>query len=83
MNRLCLKKKRLVLLGDSLGMHRRDDGVEYDDTYPALLSKMLSDFEVISKHRRANDSQLQVSFLEDELISLRPAVVVIHLGIVD
>jgi len=78
-------KNRIVLLGDSLGMPTGKDEVIYEDTYPYILSKKLINFEIISRHRRTNDTlkQLATQNLFDDIEMLNPNYLVIHLGIVD
>lgn len=78
-------KKRVVLLGDSLGMPRPMGGVGYEDTYPYLLARSRDDIEIIPKFRRANDTDKQASTqqINDDISWLNPDIVCIHLGIVD
>jgi acyl-CoA thioesterase-1 len=81
-------KKRVVVLGDSLGMPRPDEegGITYEETYPYLLNGLLGDrWEVISRCRRANISvnQAHIQYLYDDITVLTPDFVVLHLGIVD
>lgn len=78
-------KNRIVLLGDSLGMPTGFDEVEYEDTYPYLLNKRLVNFEIISRHVRANDTTRQLSEQNvfDDIEMLKPNYLVVHLGIVD
>jgi len=73
------------LLGDSLGMPTGKDEIIYEDTYPYILSKKLINFEIISRHRRTNDTnkQLATQALFDDIEMLNPNYLVVHLGIVD
>lgn len=77
-------KKKLVILGDSLSMPRINDGVLYEDSYPSILANSI-DFEVINRSRRANDTneQLKLQNSFDDVTSIKPDIVVLHLGIVD
>lgn len=77
--------KKIVILGDSLGMVSIDDGVSYENTYPYLLKKMACDFEVISRNRRTNDSTRQLEYQNkmDDVVMLKPNYVIVQLGIVD
>lgn len=75
--------KRIVILGDSLSMPRPNEGIEYEDTYPYLLSKM--GYEVICRSKRANDTKIQTieQNILDDVVYLKPNILIIHLGIVD
>lgn len=83
--------KRLVILGDSLGLAtgiksvQTPDAVEYEETYPYLLKKSLPEWEIISTCKRSNriDKQASLQWLSDDIILYKPSVVVIHLGICD
>jgi len=77
--------KRILLLGDSLGMPTGKNEITYEDTYPYILSKGMKDFEVVSRHRRTNDTtqQLKYQFIFDDVEMMNPDYMVIHLGIVD
>lgn len=74
---------RIVVLGDSLAMPRYE--VPLEKTYPYLLSKELKDSEVIVRNKRANTSKNQVreQNILDDIVFLKPNIVIIHLGIVD
>lgn len=80
-------KKRIVILGDSLGMPRPDEQppVEYEETYPYLLKQLLPEWEVLSACKRANHATKQgcTQYLYDDIIFIKPTAVVIHLGVVD
>ncbi len=80
-----MNSKRIVILGDSLGMPRGDSEIEYEDTYPYLLMNNLKNYEVIPRHRRTNDTSKQLSSqnIFDDIEMLKPDVLVVHLGIVD
>lgn len=75
--------KRIVILGDSLGMPR--SGVQLEQTYPYLLQQSLVEFEIYAKHRRANDSAIQSlpQTVLDDITYFCPDILVLHLGIVD
>lgn len=75
---------RLVILCDSLGMPRPDEGVAYEDTYAALLNRD-SNIEVMSRGKRANDTKIQTQFqnLLDDVTFLKADYYIIQLGIVD
>lgn len=77
--------KRIVLIGDSLGMPRPMDAVSYEDTYPYLLMHSRDDLEIIPRFCRANDTDRQASTqkLNDDILWLKPDIVCLHLGIVD
>ncbi|CAA6826953.1 MAG: Lipolytic protein G-D-S-L family [uncultured Sulfurovum sp.] len=76
-------KKRIVILGDSLGMPRPE--VRLEETYPYILQTKLTESEVFAKHRRANDSAFQSEFLniQDDIEYMKADILVIHLGVVD
>jgi len=74
--------KKIVILGDSLGLPREE--LSFEETYPYLLqSKLLNSCQVISKHKRANDSKRQSFALYDDVELYHPDIVIVHLGIVD
>ena len=75
--------KRVVLIGDSLGMPR--EGLKREETYPYLIKSELTDFDIVSIHARANDSGRQSTkqSLRESIDLLQPDVIVIQLGIVD
>jgi len=77
------KNKRIAILGDSLNMPRPDEGIEYENLYSFLLIK--EGYHVINKSKRANDTNLQTKSqnLLDDIVFLRPNVLIVHLGIVD
>jgi lysophospholipase L1-like esterase len=76
---------RVVLLGDSLGMPTGKDEITYEDTYPYILMKRLKEYEVISKHKRTNDTSKQLAHqaIFDDIEMINPDYMAIHLGIVD
>ncbi len=76
-------KQRIVILGDSLGMARPE--IKLEETYPYILQRSLSDFELYAKHRRANDSAMQSlpQTILDDITIFKPDILIIHLGIVD
>ena len=82
-----MNSKRIVILGDSLGMPRaRGYGeIDYEDTYPYLLMNSIKNCEFISRHRRANDTNKQLisQYIKDDIEMLKPDILVVHLGIVD
>ena len=80
-----MKKKCILLLGDSLGMPTGKDEITYEDTYPYLLSQKLNNFEVISRHRRTNDTSKQLVYqaIFDDIEMINSNYMVVHLGIVD
>lgn len=83
------KKKRVLIIGDSLAMPR--PGVSYEDTWVYKLIEALPEFEFIDKTRRASTSERLVTEGggdsnpkgADLLEHYMPDVVVMHLGIVD
>jgi acyl-CoA thioesterase I len=80
-----MNSKRIVILGDSLGMPTGNGEVEYEDTYPYLLTNIVTNCEVISRHRRTNDTSKQLNNQNffDDIEMLKPDFLVVHLGIVD
>jgi lysophospholipase L1-like esterase len=64
-------------------MPRPDEGVEYEDLYSYLLLK--EGHEVINRSKRANDTNIQTQKqnLLDDIIFLKPDILILHLGIVD
>ena len=80
-----INKKRIVILGDSLGMPTGIGELEYENTYPYLLQLILNDYEIISRNRRTNDTKKQLSKqnIFDDIEMLKPEYLVVHLGIVD
>lgn len=76
---------RILLLGDSLGMPVGKDILIYDDTYPFLIKSILEEHEVISRHKRTNDTKKQLSgqCIFDDIEMINPDFMVVHLGIVD
>lgn len=76
-------KQRIVILGDSLSMPRRQEGLTYQDTYPYLLEQ--SGYDVINRSKRANDTfkQNESLNLSDDISDFEADIIVIHLGIVD
>ncbi len=83
--------QRLVILGDSLGLPtgikntQTPDAIEYEETYPYLLQKLMPEWEIISTCKRSNrvDKQARQQWLFDDIIFYKPKVVVVHLGICD
>ncbi len=79
-------KKRIVLIGDSLLMHRPLECINYEDTYGYLVKKSLGkDYDVIIRTRRANDTNMQsdIDHLVYDIKQFEPDLVFLHLGIVD
>lgn len=80
-------KRRVVILGDSLGMPRPDEeiAIQYEETYPYLLRSFLKEWEVISVCKRGNNVENQVhpQYLFDDIEVYNPKYVVIYLGVVD
>jgi len=66
-------------------MPRDEDGVLYELTYWSRLKNEFPEYDIISCATRANDSTKQASpqKIYDDLTLLRPAIVVMQLGIVD
>lgn len=83
------KKKRILIIGDSLAMPR--PGVSYEDTWVYKLIKAFPEFDLIDKTRRASTSERLVTegggnnnpYGADLLEHYMPDVVIMHLGIVD
>ena len=77
--------KKIVIIGDSLSLPRPDDGINFECTYPYLLSKELDSFIIINRSRRANDTKEQTvnQNIMDDIVYLKPDILIIHLGIVD
>ncbi len=83
------KRKKIIILGDSLAMQRTIEGIAYEQTYGYLLKKYFesyySNYFVIIMAKRANDTMRQSmsdSILYD-IKQFKPDIVIIHLGIVD
>jgi len=77
-----MKKTRIVILGDSLGLPRPK--LKYEMTYPVILQNLIEkEFEVISRHRGLNDSEMQTISKWADIKCFEPNILVIHLGIVD
>lgn len=72
---------KVVILGDSLGMPREE--LLFEETYPYLLQhRFLKNYQIISQHKRANDTKRQLVELYDVEL-YKPNIVILHLGIVD
>ena len=81
-----MNKNIITILGDSLALHRIDEGIEIFDTYELLLKEMLGNkFHIINKSRRGNTTNNQVGkqYLYDEVLYTHASYVIIHLGICD
>ncbi|WP_342508836.1 GDSL-type esterase/lipase family protein [Sporosarcina sp. FSL K6-2383] len=88
--------KKIMILGDSLSLPRPENfhtfdpfeslslGVEFDETYPYLLQKNLSDYYVINRSVRASTiKQIYNRDRSDHIFLTKPDVVIVHVGIVD
>lgn len=75
-------KKTIVVLGDSLALHRPNCNISNSDTYSFLLNEILGDFYVINKSKRANHIINQTSNLSDDIFP-ESEYYIIHIGIVD
>lgn len=77
------KKKSITILGDSLSMPRKKDGIAYENTYSCMLKNY--NFDVINRSRRANDTSKQCELLNisDDILDYDSDIYIIHLGIVD
>lgn len=77
---------RIIILGDSLPLHRPEEDIHLEDTYGHILKKELApDHHVFIISKRANDSSLQ-SKPENLLYDMKqfePGIVILQLGIVD
>lgn len=74
--------KKIVILGDSLGLPRID--LPYESTYPFLLQEVLNGkYRVIARNIRANDTSVQLKNLFDDVGLFKPDIVILQLGIVD
>jgi hypothetical protein len=67
-------KTSIQIIGDSLSLHRKDEGILYKDTYPYILSKK---YEVIRSSGYSKTTN------DDYQIVLGVDYVVVHLGLVD
>jgi len=69
-----MAKKRIQIIGDSLSMHRKDEGILYKDTYPYILSKKYEVIRTCGYGKTTNDE-----------FKIEPDVdyVIVHLGLVD
>ena len=78
--------KRILILGDSLPLHRPDEGVQYEQTYGQILKDKLEPkgYSVFVMGKRRNDTTIQS--MEENLIydmsQFKPGVVILHFGIV-
>lgn len=76
------RKPRLVVIGDSLGLPRRE--VQIDETYTALVQDALPHWRVISRHWRGNHTRFEVrDRLQDDIQTIVPDCIVLHLGHID
>ncbi len=82
------KISKLLFLGDSLLLYRPSDEIYLEDTYPYISMNELKKhgkFEIEIRGERRNDTSTVA--LDEKLIynivSSRPDIVVVHLGIVD
>ncbi|HEY0354921.1 MAG TPA: SGNH/GDSL hydrolase family protein [Flavisolibacter sp.] len=78
--------KKLIIAGDSLSMPRPKEGVEYEDTYPALLQVALqNEWWVINRAKRANNSRKQALYLNisDDVHDMKPDAFIYHIGTAD
>lgn len=78
--------KKILIVGDSLGMVRPDEGILIEDIYPYLLQKALSnDFFVINASQRANNSSRIISkdYAYEHIDATKPDIVILQIGIVD
>jgi lysophospholipase L1-like esterase len=69
-----LEKTRIQIIGDSLSLHRKDEGILYKDTYPYILSKK---YDVVLTSNYSKTTNDNVILAEDT------KYVIIHLGLVD
>lgn len=69
-----MAKKRIQIIGDSLSLHRKDEGILYKDTYPYILSKK---YDVVLTSNYSKTTNDNVILAEDT------KYVIIHLGLVD
>lgn len=77
---------RIIILGDSLPLHRPSEGIDFSDTYGNLLRERVGpeDYVFIIGKRR-NDSSIQADperMLYD-MEQFEPSVVLVQIGIVD
>lgn len=81
---MAMSKQRIVILADSLGMPRPDEGVNYEDSYAGIIAEN-SNNNVLCRAKRANDTktQTQAQNLLDDVAFLKPNLCIIQLGIVD
>ena len=92
-------KPRIVLIADSLSLPRaynkfsvvkkknidpEGDYIEYEETYPYLLRKSLSGFEIIFRNSRANTTKdVYAEVINNEIYVFKPDILILHIGIVD
>jgi lysophospholipase L1-like esterase len=69
-----MEKTRIQIIGDSLSLHRKDEGILYKDTYPYILSKK---YDVVLTSNYSKTTNDNVILAEDT------KYVIIHLGLVD
>jgi hypothetical protein len=69
-----MAKKSIQIIGDSLSLHRKDEGILYKDTYPYILSKKYEVIRTCGYGKTTNDE-----------IAIEPncKYVIVHLGLVD
>lgn len=69
-----MAKTKIQIIGDSLSLHRKDEGVAYKDTYPHILSKK---YEVIHSSGYGKTTRDKVNIEPD------CKYIIVHLGLVD
>jgi hypothetical protein len=78
--------KIITILGDSLSMVGPDAGITLRDLYwYKLQEKLGSEYYVIARNRRANNTKVQCDceYLRDDILHNDSCYIVMHLGIVD
>jgi len=69
-----MEKIRIQIIGDSLSLHRKDEGILYKDTYPYILSK---------KYDVTRSSAYSKKTSDEYKIEPGMDYVIVHLGLVD
>ena len=83
-----MKRKKILVLGDSLAMPRKDPGevpVHWEDTWPQILGAELGilDYEVINASRRAYESCFLQEDFQEHVVFKHPNIVILQIGVVD
>jgi len=77
--------KKVIIIGDSIGMHNIEDGLDFDYTYANRLNNSLKDCLVYFRNRRGNTSrqQIKLQHIHDDISCFPNSLFIMQLGIVD